>query len=80
MSEKKNIRGSILLWSLFFMVFLLMSFLYVNLKIRTQLESSAFELQGKKEILYIPMFDNTQSHWLIKNDEVLLITFQEKNT
>ncbi|MBW7954947.1 hypothetical protein H3C61_03990 [Candidatus Gracilibacteria bacterium] len=72
---QKNIKGSILIWSVFLIGFLSFSFLYISLKIQNQLtKNSQVQETSHKNKIIIP------NEFLLKKDEEIKFNFLENNS
>jgi flagellar basal body-associated protein FliL len=64
---KKNQTGSILIWTLFLMFFVLSSFFYMSLRIKTKIQSPSTQNQQEKQIVMQKVFQNSFSGNLAQN-------------
>lgn len=76
---KKNKKWSILIWSIFLVVFLSFSFIYISVKIQNQIQSNTQNAlsSSQNNIITQDLFEQN-TDWVLKDTENL--TFQFANT
>lgn len=76
---KKNKKWSILIWSIFLVVFLSFSFIYISLKIQNQIQSNTnTSLFSWQDNIVTQDLVEQNTDWILKDTQNL--TFQFKNT